>query len=162
MRIDLAAYFCDVCLYEGNVIRKHLHATVEYKWPLLFCRLMHKIAVCVFGRNHNVDTSLSTVFIHRIYPLILPEKAHANAFRNKYDNAFNNETDYLMPLLLGDIFSFLFKSSFTTAEFRGCSCCEDKNLTGSNQRPFELTQQTMKLCVTSRAILHLMTAQPTH
>ena len=66
-----------------------------------------------------------------------------------------------MPLLLGDIYSFFFKSSFATAEFRGCSCCEDKNLAGSNQRPFELTQQTMKLCVTSRAILHLMTAQPT-
>ena len=61
-----------------------------------------------------------------------------------------------------ETYSFFFKSSFATAEFRGCSCCEDKNITGSNQRPFELTQQTMKLCVTSRAILHLMTAQQTH
>ena len=60
-----------------------------------------------------------------------------------------------------ETFSFFFISSFATAEFRGCSCCEDKNLAGSNQRPFELTQQTMKLCVTSRAILHLMAAQPT-
>ena len=41
-----------------------------------------------------------------------------------------------MPLLLGNIYSFFFKFSFATAEFRGCSCYEDKNLTGSNQRPF--------------------------
>jgi hypothetical protein len=41
-----------------------------------------------------------------------------------------------------ETYSFFFKSSFATAEFRGCSCCEDKNITGSNQRPFELTQQT--------------------
>ena len=35
-----------------------------------------------------------------------------------------------------ETYSFFFKSSFATAEFRGCSCYEDKNLTGSNQRPF--------------------------
>ena len=35
-----------------------------------------------------------------------------------------------------ETYSLFFKSSFATAEFRGCSCYEDKNLTGSNQRPF--------------------------
>ena len=35
-----------------------------------------------------------------------------------------------------ETYSLFFKSSFSTAEFRGCSCYEDKNLTGFNQRPF--------------------------
>ncbi len=115
--------------------------------------------------NFIIKTANPRVYIFIYFTFKFPINIYKDDTDTKTFVNFD-PTPMLLPIISChcslETFSFFFISSFATAKFRGCSCCEDKNLAGPNQRPFELTQQTMKLFVTSRAILHLMTAQPTN